>query len=211
MMEMRDKRFFRTLAVVGDGVRPVAAAAALALVLATAGAAVAQQGSVQQLSDNAELVTTKATIQAVNLEKRQVTLKTADGRIHVLKVGSQVANLAQVKPGDVVKAAFYQSIATDIRPPGEGAPGITSVDLAARAKPGTLPAGAVVESVVYTFEIVGIEPENKDLVVKDPNGNIQVIQVLDPKNQALLPTLKLGDKYDIVITEGLAVAVEPAK
>ena len=38
-----------------------------------------------------------------------------------------------------------------------------------------------------------------------------LLSVQDPNLQAMLPTLKVGDKIDVVITEALAVAVDPAK
>jgi hypothetical protein len=88
---------------------------------------------------------------------------------------------------------------------------MTIVNEEARAKSHTLPGGAVVESVTYTAEIVGIEPKNNDIVVIDPAGVVKTVQITDPKMQEMIPTLKVGDKVDVVITEGLAVAVEPAK
>jgi hypothetical protein len=191
--------------------RSAAAAAALALMLATTGgAAVAQQTAVQPVTGEAELVTARATVQAVDVAKRQITLKTADGRTQSLKVGSQVQNLAQVKPGDVVKVAFYESIALDLTPPTPGMPGAAVAVDAARAKPHTLPGGEVVESVAITFMIVGIEPQDDTLVVIGPGDIVRTVEVYDPKLQAMLPSLKLGDNIVIVITEGLAVAVEPA-
>lgn len=189
-------------------IRATAAAAVLALGLAASGA-LAQQA--QELTDTAELATVKATIQSVDAAQRKLTLKAADGRTRVIKVGPQVQNFAQIKAGDVVEVAFYQSIATDIREPGKGQPSTITIDLAARAPKGALPAGTIVEATVFTFEVVGIEPQNKDLILANSSGNLQTVQLLDQKTQAMLPKIKLGDKYDIVVTDALAVSVQPAK
>lgn len=189
--------------------RQIAACALGALLLAPA-VAVAQSATPQPVFEDAELVVAKATVQAVDENKRKLTLKTLDGRTLVLKAGPEVSNFAQVKPGDVVKAAFYESIALDIRQPGAGGPGVSAAAEAMRAKPKTLPGGAVVEAVAFTSEIVGIEPGDNAIVVIDPAGVVQTIQVTNPEYQALLPTLNVGDKIDVVVTEGLAVGIEPA-
>ncbi len=153
----------------------------------------------------------KATIVSVDNKTRKVTLKGADGVSRVVKVGPQVQNFAQLKAGDVVVVAFYQAMATDFREPGKGGPSMTTMDLAAVAPKGALPAGTIVETTLFTFEVVGIEPQNNDLILADPNGNLQTVQLLDAKTQAMLPKINVGDKYDIVITDALAVSVQPAK
>lgn len=188
-------------------VRATAVAALFGLALAAAEPAVAQQ----DMSGVAELATVKATIVSVDEAKRKLTLKGADGRTRSVKVGPQVQNFAQIKPGDVVVVSFYQSIATDFRQPGAAEPSMTTVDLSARAAKGALPAGTMVEATVFTFEVVGIEPQNQDLILADPSGNLQTVQLLDPKSQAMLAKMKVGDKYDVVVTDALAVSVDPAK
>lgn len=187
--------------------RATTVAALFGLVLAVAEPAVAQQ----ELMGVAELATIKATIVSVDEANRKLTLKGADGRSHVVKVGPQVQNFAQIKPGDEVVVGFYQSIGTDFREPGKGNPSTTSIDLSAWAPKGALPADAKVDTTVFTFEVVGIEPENKDLILADSSGHLQTVQLLDAKSLALLPQIKVGDKYDVVVTDALAVSVRPAK
>ena len=187
------------------------AAAVLAGGLVASGAAAAKQAPVHQLINTAELVTAKATIVSVDSAQRKLTIKTPEGLTRVVKAGPQVQNFAELKAGEVVNVAFYQSLATDIRGPGAGQPSTTTVDLATRAPKGALPAGTMVETTVFTFEVVGIEPRNKELLLADSSGDIQVVYLQDPKLQAMLPKIKLGDKYDIAITDALAVSVTPAK
>lgn len=196
---------------VSRSIRSAAAGSALAVLLAATGAATAQQTAPTVVMDDAELITARATVQSVDVAKRTITLTQADGSTRTLKVGEQVRTLAEVKPNDVVKVAFYQSVALDVRQPGAGGTGVSVAEVAARAKPHSLPGGAVVEQMAYTSEIVGIEAGNNDLIVLDPNGKVDILSVQDPNLQAVLPTLKVGDKIDVVITEALAVAVDPAK
>jgi ribosomal protein S1 len=197
----------RNICGVRPAIRATAAAALFGLALAVATPAAAQQ----ELTSIAELATVKATIVSVDTAKRKLTLKGADGQTRVVKVGPQVQNFAQIKAGDVVVVAFYQAMATDFREPGKGGPSMTTIDLAAVAPKGALPAGTIVETTVVTFEVVGIEPENNDLILADLNGNLQTVQLLDAKSQAMLSKINVGDKYDVVVTDALAVSIQPAK
>ena len=62
-----------------------------------------------------QTITTKAKVESVNQDTREVTLKKSDGSKVTIKVPDTVRNLAQVKPGDTVKAKYSESIALDIR------------------------------------------------------------------------------------------------
>lgn len=188
-------------------IRATAVAALFGLSLALAEPVLAQH----ELTGVAELATIKATIVSVDEAPRKLTLKGADGRTRVVKVGPQVQNFAQIKPDDVVVVSFYQSIGTDFRQPGKGEPSVTSVDLSARAAKGALPAGTMVEATVFTFEVVGIEPQHNELILADSSGKLQMVQLLDAKSLAMLPKINVGDKYDVVVTDALAVSVQPAK
>src|SRR5512137_1674074 len=53
--------------------------------------------------------TVTATVQALDLEKRVVTLKGPKGNIFDVKVGPQAKNLKQVQVGDEVVITYYES------------------------------------------------------------------------------------------------------
>ena len=95
-----------------------------------------------------ETVTIRATVKAVDMKTRTVTLLGPQGETKTMKVGAQVQNLAQVKPGDIVVARFYDSVAYVLSPPGTKVPEDTLAAAAARAAPGGIPAGGVAEKVV---------------------------------------------------------------
>ena len=58
-----------------------------------------------------ELITLTATVEAIDLEKRLVTLKGPEGNTVTLKGDEQARNLSQVKVGDQVQAEYLQSVA----------------------------------------------------------------------------------------------------
>ena len=161
-----------------------------------------------------ETVTIRATVKAVDMKTRTVTLVGPQGETKTMKVGPQVQNLAQVKPGDIVVVRFYDSVAYVLSPPGTKVPEDTLAAAAARAVPGGLPAGGVAEKVVVTGLVVGVNPTAHTLSLVNPppaGGEVRTLTVKDPEYQKMLPQIKVGDTITAVISEALVAAVEPAK
>jgi hypothetical protein len=156
-------------------------------------------------------VTIRATVKAVDLGSRTVTLVGPQGQAIKLKVGEQVRNLPQVKPGDGVVVRFLESVAFAIEPPGRHTPEDLLAIAAGRAAPGQLPGGGVASTIVVSGLVVGVSPATNTIWLAGPDGdNVREIYVQNPENQRLLPTLKPGDTITAAITEGIAVSVEPA-
>jgi hypothetical protein len=61
----------------------------------------------------------KATVVAVDLATRAVTLKGEDGKTFKVQAGDAVQRLDQVKPGDVVAVTYTESLAFEVVPKGE--------------------------------------------------------------------------------------------
>ena len=161
-----------------------------------------------------DTVSVRATVKAVDMKTRTVTLVGPQGETKTLKVGDQVQNLAQVKPGDIVVARFYDSVAYVLSPPGTKVPEDTLAAAAARAVPGGLPAGGVAEKVVVTGLVVGVNPTAHTLSLVNPppaGGEVRTLTVKDPEYQKMLPQIKVGDTITAYSTEAVVVAVEPAK
>jgi len=148
-----------------------------------------------------------ATVQAIDLDKRVVTLKGQKGNIFDLKVGEEAKNLPQVKVGDLVTVQFYESLAFEVTKPGQaGGAGATAA--VASAKPGEKPAGIAAGQVTVTATIEAIDAKKNRVTLKGPEGKTQEIKVKDPKN---LVNVKVGDQVVLTYTEALAISVEPAK
>ena len=65
----------------------------------------------------AELTTITATVESVDLEKRVVTLKGPHGDKLTLEADKGVKRFDEIKPGDTVRASYYQSVAAELREP----------------------------------------------------------------------------------------------
>jgi hypothetical protein len=156
-----------------------------------------------------QAVEMQATVTAINLKTRMVTLKGPEGNEAIIHVDKRARNLPQVKVGDVVKIAYVQHVAWQVRKSGKGAP---SGDVAAeaaevRAKPGEKPAGAVGQRVTFTATIETIDLAKGTVTLKGPEGNSQTIKA---RNPAILKKVKVGDLVDITYTEAVAIKVEAA-
>jgi hypothetical protein len=161
-----------------------------------------------------ETVTIRATVKAVDMKTRTVTLVGPQGETKTMKVGEQVKNLAQVKPGDVVVARFYDSVAYVVAPPGTKLPEDAMAIAEAQAAPGERPAGGIGAKIIVTGLVVGVNPVAHTISLVNPppaGGEVRTLTVKNPEYQKMLPQIKVGDTITAVISEALVAAVEPAK
>ena len=184
-----------------------AAAVVLMLFLSTGAFAQAIQGAASPtVMKEMETVMT-ATVVAIDLEKRIVTLKGEDGEVRDVKVGQEAVNLPQVKVGDLVTVKFYESIAVEVIKPGTYA-GTGEKTAIVRAKPGEMPGGMAARQVSVTAIITAIDKQKNTMTLKGPEGKLVNVQVQDPAN---LEKVKVGDELMITYTEALAISVEHVK
>jgi hypothetical protein len=160
-----------------------------------------------------DTVSERATVKAVDMKTRTVTLVGPKGETTTLKVGDQVKNLA-LKPGDTVVARFYDSVAYVVAPAGTKLPEDAMAIAEAQAAPGERPAGGVGTKIIVTGLVVGVNPVAHTISLVNPppaGGEIRTLTVKNPQYQQMLPQIKVGDTITAVISEALVVAVEPAK
>jgi hypothetical protein len=150
-----------------------------------------------------------ATVEAVDLENRIVTVKGPEGNIVDIKAGEQVKNLAQIKVGDRVEITYYESIAAKVYKAGEAPQGTAATVATERtAKPGEKPSGIVGSQVTITATVESISPNKTSVTLKMADGKYKVVKIQDKNN---LTNVKVGDEVVITVTETLAIAVKPAK
>jgi Cu/Ag efflux protein CusF len=172
--------------------------------LCLASTALADGATAMPAGSVSRTVTMTATVTAIDVPGRVVTLKGPKGNIVTFHVGDDVKNLAQVKVGDVVAAKYYESLALKVTKPG--APSADSVTAAAAAPAGQMPAGAVVQQDSIKAKVTAIGKKKDWVTLVGPEGNSVTIKVKDPKK---LDGVKVGDDVEATYTQALAVAVEP--
>jgi DNA-directed RNA polymerase alpha subunit len=155
--------------------------------------------------ERSSLVTVTATVEALNLENRMITLKGPKENTVTFKVDERVKNLPQVKAGDQVIAKYYESVAVRMAEAGE--PLATSTGGVTSAKPGQMPGAVAAKQVTVTASVEAIDKKTPSITLKGPEGNVVTVRVMDPKN---LEKVKVEDKLTITYTEALAISVERA-
>lgn len=160
---------------------------------------------------NSEIISIRATVKAVDQKARTVTLVGPQGNTMRLKLGDEVRNLAQVKVGHKVVVQYHASIAYVLAPQGTKLPDDSLTMAGARAAPGQLPAGAIGAKAVVSSTVVGIDPLAHTLQLIDPSGGlVRTVDVVTPEGQQNMKLIKVGDTITAVISEAVAIAVEPA-
>jgi hypothetical protein len=166
------------------------------------------EGNGKPLSrEDSILVTITASIEAINPETREVTLKGPLGNKVTFTVDKRVKRLNEMKVGDHVQADYYVSIAAELRPPTpeEEKNPIVMLDAAGKAPPGTSPAAGGLRRFKVLTTIEGLDRPTQTITVKGPMGNLFTARVADPSR---LTEAHIGETIVVTYTEALAVSLK---
>jgi len=178
---------------------------AAAVIIAALLAGCTQQKPSGRMED---VVEAHATVTAVDMAKREVTLRDDKGNDVVVEVSDAVQNLNQVKVGDHVVVSYTEALAWQVKAAGSGTPGVSADTNITTSKPGDKPGGTAGRTVTVTTTITNIDLANGTVTLTGPNGGRQTIKARDPEN---LKKVKIGDLVDITYTEAVAISVKPEK
>lgn len=151
-------------------------------------------------------VSVTATVEAIDLQKRQLTLRGVRGNVLTFDVDEKVERLNEIETGDKVTVGYYMSLATEIRQPTpeEIDSPMTVVVGQAKTPLGISPAAGGLQSIKAVVEVVEIDRVAETVTVKGPLGNYLTVRVFDP---ARLKEVKLGTTIVVTYTEAIAVSV----
>jgi Cu/Ag efflux protein CusF len=153
----------------------------------------------------AGVVTVRGKVEAVDTEKKTVTLK-GPKRSLTLQVRDP-QKLEAIKVGDPVVAKYYEALAIEVKKPGETTPSVSAQQIVATSKPGETPAGAVGEQINATVTVTAIDKKAQTVTVKAPGGATETIKARDPKN---LDKIKVGDLVEVTYTRALVISLDKA-
>jgi hypothetical protein len=174
----------------------------ITITLAAGAAPAAQTPSGQTKS---EPVTLKATIEAIDRTGRLVTLRGPQGNSVTVAVDAAMKRFDQLNVGDVVTATYYESIAWNLRRPGDPPPPAQPTE-SVTARPGG-PGATAARQQTITVTIESLDPKIPSVTVKGPQGRVISFRVRDANN---LKGLKAGDQVDVTYTEALLLTADPA-
>lgn len=190
------------------------ACAAMPMLAAPVHLAVAQANpTLTNVIPASESATLNARITAINHRTRNVTLAGASGEKVTVTAGPAV-RLEKLKVGDRVTAQYYRSVAFMLSPPAGGNGTPVNNDQVAQiiAQPAQAPGGIGVRLTRISGTVVGIDMAAHRLDLVNPSGGgVFTIDVTDPSRIAMLGSLKVGDTITAVVSQAVAVSVQPAR
>lgn len=168
-------------------------------------ASLAAQAAELPLASDAVSERFETRVLAIDPDKHQVTIEGLDKRPVALQLSDQAKAARNLRVGDTVDMRITRSIDYVLDTRGEGTPSVSNDAWINRADPAGLPGGELYNTVKVTSRITHIDAANHRVTVLKPDGNQQVIAVNDPKGQALIPHLQVGQTVDAIHTEVLKV------
>lgn len=145
----------------------------------------------------------KATIVAIDLESREITLNGPNGRRITLRVEQSVKNLPLVQVGDKVVVRYNESVGLELRKVEAGDP--VAAAAAANTQPGQKSAAGGSKQITVQAYVEAVMPKEKTVKLRISDGNLVDLYVRDPN---VLASLAAGDNVVARYTEAVAVSIE---
>jgi len=153
--------------------------------------------------------TVYATIQAINLETRELTLKGQQGNVFTLVADPEIKRLAEFAVGDDIVLDYSISMAAEVRQPtpAELAKPYNVIEDTTRAGAKQTPGVEGYKIIEAVVTIEGLDRQTQTAIIKGPKGNYLAIKLKDPTT---LDKLRLGDVALVVYSESYALRLEKA-
>ncbi len=113
-----------------------------------------------------EAVSAQATVTAIDMASRKVSLKNAAGEAFDIVAGEQVTNLANLKVGDVVALRYLQMLDLELL---KGTAGVRKriVEVAAgKAEAGEKPGAGIGKKVTLYGDVIAVDKGQQTITVK---------------------------------------------
>ena len=150
----------------------------------------------------------KATVEAIDHDAREITLKGPKGRLITLRVEERVRNLPQVQIGDEIIVRYHESVGLQLRKTEASGPVAFEETTTVSTEPGQNPASGAAKQFTVVAYVEAVSPKEKTLTLKRPDGNLVDLYVRDPN---VLESLAAGDNVVATYTEAAAVSIELPK
>lgn len=188
----------------------------IAGLLATAGLVMASaaiaQAPAKMVPLAAEVAVLTATVDSVDVKKRIVVLKDANGNLAQMNVSKQINDLEKVKKGDVFVIEHAQAIAVGLTAAAKDAkPGVSGVrSVTVAGKGSAKPFEEITDTVYATVKISTIDAKSRIVTFTMPNGEKQKVKV--DQSVLGLEKFKVGDDVMIEFVDDTALGfVTPKK
>lgn len=154
-----------------------------------------------------EAVSAQATVTAIDMVSRKVSLKNAAGEAFDIVAGEQVTNLANLKVGDTVALRYMQMLDLELL---KGTAGVRKrvVEVAAdKAEAGEKPGAGIGKKVTLYGDVIAVDKGQQTITVKGVDHTL-VLKVHNPAQFALIAK---GDQIKAVQTQAVGIGILPEK
>ncbi|MFQ2202712.1 hypothetical protein ACK325_11230 [Aeromonas hydrophila] len=154
-----------------------------------------------------EAVSAQATVTAIDMASRKVSLKNAAGEAFDIVAGEQVTNLANLKVGDTVALRYLQMLDLELL---KGTAGVRKriVEVAAgKAEAGEKPGAGIGKKVTLYGDVIAVDKGQQTITVKGVDHTL-VLKVHNPAQFALIAK---GDQIKAVQTQAVGIGILPEK
>ncbi len=150
----------------------------------------------------------KATVEAIDLDVREIKLKGPKGRLITLWVEGRVRNLPQVQVGDEVIVRYNESVGLQLRRTEASDPVTFEETAADGAGPGQNQASGAARQFTVAAYVEAVSPKEKSVTLRKSDGNLVDLYVRDLN---VLESLTVGDNVVATYTGAAAVSIELPK
>lgn len=147
-------------------------------------------------------------VDAVDVAKRQISLRGPAGKTAMFSVGPEVQRLSEIHAGDTILADYQVSAIAELRGPTaeeENAPLILA-EMVDRKPSNLAPGGTLARSVRMVVSIEAVNATAGTVTLKGPLEGEVVAKVDDV---AVMPKLRAGQKIVVTFAETLILSVDP--
>ena len=121
-----------------------------------------------------------ATVEAIDVAKREITLKGPKGKVVPLSVSPDVRNLEQVKVGDQLVVDLRRGPVAHAQEGRQGdAPPATPRPTPCARPTGAKPGGAVAEQIKVTADVIAVDQKTHMVTLRGPKQEVD-LHVADP-------------------------------
>ena len=155
------------------------------------------------------LVSLEATVEAIDYELREVTLKGPGGNIFTVTADPQVDRLSEIEVGDLVSVNYLKSIAFELREPTveELEEPLVILGEDAKAPEDMAPGVGEINVIRAVCSIEGLDRQTMTAKLLGPLGGYNIVSIADPEN---LTKLRIGDSVIVTYTEAVAIMLKKA-
>jgi Cu/Ag efflux protein CusF len=149
-------------------------------------------------------MTVTATVEAINHETREVTLRRPDDTTVTFTASEEARNLDQVAVGDIVTAEYTESVEIVVVENNGAEPTDANLGALMRSEKGDMPGVAAMETRIVTATVEDINIEANTFKLKGPDGTVNEYVARNPEN---LKRAAVGDLVIMKFTEAMAISV----